>query len=145
MDRSGRSFGAKVIGADPVADVALLKMTGHQGVRPPEMTLSPPAGGERSLAIGYPGGSLQPVTSEGSFLSERHAVRSDTVYSGRSQRPAMRQLAVEMKMVPGNSGSPLLDGTGKVYGLVTEGSLDVTTAHAAPISKVLDLLKKQPI
>jgi S1-C subfamily serine protease len=109
----GKSYEAGPVGADPLNDVAILKIDA-----PPE-SLSPVEFGDssrlrvgqRALAIGNPFGlertlSVGVISSLNRPLSER--------------RGAFQQLIqIDADINPGNSGGPLLDSRGRMIGMNT--------------------------
>ncbi len=108
-DYAGTKIPAKVIGWDPVFDVALLKtemkteyvfsINSDTDYRP----------GENIFAIGSPGGLDNTITS--GIISA----------AGRRFLPIGDSLQVDVPINPGNSGGPLINSSGETIGIVFAG------------------------
>ena len=108
-DYAGTKIPAKVVGWDPVFDVALLKtelktdyifsINNEDKYRP----------GENIYAIGSPGGLDNTITS-GIISAE-----------GRRFLPIGDSLQVDVPINPGNSGGPLVNSRGEMIGIVFAG------------------------
>jgi S1-C subfamily serine protease len=102
---------ATVIGADPVCDLALLRLE-----RPPGHHLAlreePARLGELCFGLGSPLG-LYP---ESIALGVVSGV-ARTVPQQRGRRPIFKAIQTDVAINPGNSGGPLLDAAGEVLGV----------------------------
>ena len=121
VGRSG-SFVAKVVGADPKADVALLQMEGVSGL--PTVTLadsSTSTVGQEVVAIGNAlgqGGS--PTVTDGTISGLN---RSITVGGGSGGTEHLSGLIqTDAPISPGDSGGPLVNVSGQVVGMITAGA-----------------------
>jgi S1-C subfamily serine protease len=108
----GNTVEADVIGADPNADIALLRID-PEGLRLRPLPLGESAGvevGEPVAAIGSPFGEAQSL-SVGVVSAIDRSIESLTNFriSGAIQTDAA--------INPGNSGGPLVDGEGRVIGV----------------------------
>ena len=108
----GNTVEAEVVGADPNADIALLKID-PEGLRLRPLPLGESAGvevGEPVAAIGSPFGEAQSL-SVGVVSAIDRSIQSLTQFaiSGAIQTDAA--------INPGNSGGPLVDGEGRVIGV----------------------------
>jgi S1-C subfamily serine protease len=107
----GRSFTGKVLGADPLTDVAVVKVVGS---RLPVATLgnsSRVRPGEWAIAIGNPLGLDNTVTAGIiSAIQRTNAV-------GEGQR--VPYIQTDAAVNPGNSGGPLINERGQVIGINT--------------------------
>jgi S1-C subfamily serine protease len=108
----GNQVDAKIVGADPNADVALLKID-PQGLKLRPLPLGNSQGvdvGEPVAAIGSPFGERQSL-SVGVISAIDRTIESLTSFSisGAFQTDAA--------INPGNSGGPLVDGDGRVIGI----------------------------
>lgn len=105
----GRRFDAKLVGADPESDLALLKVEA-EGLRTAELRTDRAARvGEWVLALGNP-------------LGLGHAVTAGIVSGrGRSVDIATYEdfIQTDAAINPGNSGGPLVDLEGRVIGINT--------------------------
>ena len=109
----GNRVPAKILGADPNADVALLK------IDPKGLTLRPlPLGSSADVQVGAP------VAAIGSPFGERQSLSVGVVSAvDRDIQSLNGQFAIpgaiqtDAAINPGNSGGPLVDGGGKVIGI----------------------------
>jgi len=109
----GSKWTAKVVGADPQTDLAVLRIKA-----PPEALTVLPLGdssalevGQKALAIGNPFG-LEHSLSAGIISSLRKVVKA-----GATEIEDVIQ--TDAAINPGNSGGPLLDSEGRVIGINT--------------------------
>jgi serine protease Do len=112
----GREFPAKVVGADPKTDVAVIRLT-----NPPSGLVAARLGnsdslevGEWVLAIGSPLGLDQSVTA--GIISGKGKVTRNVHMSGERMR---EYIQTDAKINPGNSGGPLVNLQGEVIGINT--------------------------
>jgi 2-alkenal reductase len=109
----GNRVEAKIVGQDPNADVALLK------IDPKGLTLRPlPLGTSSSVAVG------EPVAAIGSPFGERQSLSVGVISAiDRDIQSLNGDFAIpgafqtDAAINPGNSGGPLVDGDGKVIGI----------------------------
>jgi serine protease Do len=102
-----REFSARVIGADPVTDVAVLRVAAR-GL--PTVRLGDPRGlevGDPVLAIGAPYG-LEHSATQGIVSAKGRSLPGDAV---------VPFIQTDAAVNPGNSGGPLFDGSGAVVGI----------------------------
>lgn len=104
--------GAKIVGFDPFADVALVKVDpGGLTLRPLSLgTTKDVTVGEPVAAIGSPFGEERSL-SVGVISATDRAIESLTGFSTSGA------LQTDAAINSGNSGGPLLDGSGKVLGI----------------------------
>ncbi len=105
----------EVVGTDPLLDIALLRIPFLEGrISPLELAPegSEPTPGEPAYAIGYPFG-IGKTISAGivSGVSRRVPLNTTSWLTSYIQTDAATS--------PGNSGGPLLDGCGRLLGIVT--------------------------
>ena len=103
---------AQIVGFDPFADVALLK------VEPKGFPLHPlELGNDAELEVG------EPVAAIGSPFGERRSLSVGVVSATDREVKSLTQFMIEgaiqtdASINPGNSGGPLLEGEGKVVGI----------------------------
>jgi S1-C subfamily serine protease len=108
----GNRVRAKIVGDDPFADVALLK------VDPEGLSLTPlELGLSRSIEVG------EPVAAIGSPFGERQSLSIGVISAvDRNIRSLTRfqigdAIQTDAAINPGNSGGPLLDARGRVLGI----------------------------
>jgi serine protease Do len=102
-----REFAAKVLGSDPVTDVAVLRIAA-KGL--PTVRLGDPGQlevGDPVLAIGAPFGLEQSAT-QGIVSAKGRSLPGDAV---------VPFIQTDAAVNPGNSGGPLFDGSGNVVGI----------------------------
>lgn len=130
----GRSYPARVVLFDPDRDLAVL----YAPDLPAEPLVLDPSGdrGDQAVVAGFPGG--------GSYRLEPARIR-DTVDARGPDIYHRTQVTREVfslyaTVAPGNSGGPLLDLEGEVYGVIFAKSLDdpntgyaLTADEAAPV------------
>ena len=135
----GREFKAKVIGADPLSDIAVLKIDSEEKFQPVTFGDSDKARvGDWVIAIGNPFGFGGTVTS--GIISSRNRDIGLTRYDDFIQTDA--------SINQGNSGGPLFDLNGKVIGINTaivapgsSGSIGIGFAIPSnPASNVIEQL-----
>ncbi len=108
--KSKRKVSARVVGADPKTDIALLKVSTNRDLRPLSLGDSDRLRiGDIVLAIGNPFGFSHTVTS--GIISAKGRVIGTGPYDNFLQTDAA--------IHPGNSGGPLLDVRGRVIGINT--------------------------
>jgi S1-C subfamily serine protease len=109
----GRSFKAKVLGTDPVGDLAALKLEVPEGQTVPHLQLGDSGGlrvGDEAVAIGNPFalGVLDqaPTFTVGIISALNH-----------TQGTYAECIVTDAEVNPGNSGGPLLNMAGEVVGI----------------------------
>lgn len=111
---SGKTYSARLIGADPAADLAVLKISAKQTF--PTLTLGDSASlmiGEPAIAVGNPFGFSESVSS--GIVS---AIHRDLNH--QADHSALHDLIqTDAAINPGNSGGPLLNAYGQVIGINT--------------------------
>jgi S1-C subfamily serine protease len=126
---------AKIVGFDPFADVALLK------VKPDGFDLHPlELGDDHELVVG------QPVAAIGSPFGEQHSLSVGIVSATDRSVGSLTQFQIEgaiqtdAAINPGNSGGPLLDAGARVVGInqqiETNSGANDGVGFAVPISAV---------
>ena len=102
-----REYSAKVLGADPVTDVAVLRVDAKNL---PTVHLGDPSKlyvGDPVLAIGAPFG-LEQTATQGIVSAKGRSLPGDS---------AVPFIQTDAAVNPGNSGGPLFDGQGRVVGI----------------------------
>jgi S1-C subfamily serine protease len=126
---------AKILGFDPFADVALLK------VKPDGFALHPlELGNDANLQVG------QPVAAIGSPFGEMQSLSSGIVSATDRSVKSLTQFQIEgaiqtdASINPGNSGGPLLDAGARVLGIneqiETNSGSNSGVGFAVPISAI---------
>ena len=130
---NGEKYPARVIGLDPVLDLALLRVEGKNGV--PSARFGDSSSlrvGEEVVAIGNPIGLDQTMT--------RGIVSGlNRLLPGVSDQPMIQ---TDAPINPGNSGGPLVDRCGAVVGINTFISEEAQSiGFAVPVNAVKSVLK----
>ena len=108
----GREFDAKLVGADPNNDLAVLRVESKEALPwVPPASSSDIMVGEPVIAIGNPFGLSNTVTTGVISAADRSIRTEDRVYHGFLQTDA--------SINPGNSGGPLLNAEGSLIGINT--------------------------
>ena len=126
---------AKILGFDPFADVALLK------VKPDGLALHPlELGSDADLQVG------QPVAAIGSPFGEQQSLSSGIVSATDRSVKSLTEFQIEgaiqtdASINPGNSGGPLLDAGARVLGIneqiETDSGSNSGVGFAVPISAI---------
>ena len=109
----GSKWPAKLIGADPQTDLAVIRINA-----PPDRLTVIPIGnsdalhpGQKVLAIGNPFGLERTLTS-GNIISVRKSINA-------GELEIDEVIQIDAAINPGNSGGPLLDSAGKMIGINT--------------------------
>jgi S1-C subfamily serine protease len=105
----GRKAGARVIARDPAHDLALLRLEPGDASAAPTFEVDPAPAlvtGQVVLALGHPMGAEWAVTA--GILSR--------IPRPNERRPVLR---ASVTLLPGNSGGPLVDASGRLIGINT--------------------------
>jgi S1-C subfamily serine protease len=110
---------ATVIGTDPGQDLALIRISGVNGLTAATFADSTRvAVGDRVLAIGYALGLAgSPSVTEGIISAVDRRVDTSTSTEGGATLTGLLQ--TDAAISSGNSGGPLVDAAGKVVGINT--------------------------
>ncbi|MEU2125632.1 S1C family serine protease, partial [Nocardia niwae] len=117
----GSSAPATLVGADPVSDLAVIKVSGKSGLTPIELGTSANLQvGQPVVAIGSPLGLAGTVTTGIVSSLNRPVVTSgDGSEAGAAVSPVIDAIQTDAAINPGNSGGALVDGSGKLIGINT--------------------------
>ncbi len=111
--KDGRTFIGEVVGADPVTDVAVIKIDAENLPIAPLGTTDDLSPGQWAIAIGNPLGLDNTVTA--GIISALD--RSSTQVGISDKR--VQFIQTDAAINPGNSGGPLLNASGEVIGMNT--------------------------
>ena len=130
----GRSWGADVVYFNPDLDVAVLFIPGL-GLQP--LSESRLSDGDAAVIAGYPGGGPLDLRSARVVArTSESPVFSDNIY-GESVKP--REIyVVRGRVIPGNSGGPLLTRDGQYAGIVFASSQQYERTGFALTTKTVD-------
>lgn len=135
---NGSANEATLLGGDPAFDIALLSVPAQMGPEAPPVFGSYDAleVGAPAYVLGYPLGVGKSLTS-GIISGLDRQIPLNTISW------TTRYIQTDASVSGGNSGGPLLDGCGRIVGLVTLRSSGPETenmAYALPIDAILPLL-----
>ena len=119
VNGKGRSYTAKVLGTDATDDVALLQIQGVSGLA----TVTP--GDSSKVTVGQPvlaiGNALDlqgpPTVTQGTVSALGRTITASGGAGGSETLNGLIQ--TDAPISPGNSGGPLVDGSGHVIGITT--------------------------
>ena len=136
-------YTARVLGVDPIDDVALIQIQDPTGLTP--VALGSTAGvqvGDPVVAVGNalglaPGG---PTVTDGIISAIHRALSTDTG-TGVGSEHLTGLIQTDAPINPGNSGGPLVDAAGTVIGMSTAVSTNgQNIGFAIPIDRITPLL-----
>jgi putative serine protease PepD len=112
----GRMYDATVVGTDPTADLAVVKLKGASGLKPATFADSSKVQvGDLAVAIGAPLGLSNTVT-DGIVSATGRAVATG---STQNDETVIDAIQTDAAINPGNSGGALVDAAGRVIGINT--------------------------
>ena len=113
---NGALYGAKVVGTDPTADLAVIKLDGASGLTPATFADSDKVQvGDVAVAIGAPLGLSNTVT-DGIVSATNRAVATG---STQNDATVIDAIQTDAAINPGNSGGALVNAAGEVMGINT--------------------------
>ncbi|SNY81023.1 putative serine protease PepD [Nocardia amikacinitolerans] len=121
MFSDGSSAPATLVGADPVSDLAVIKVQGKSGLTPIELgTSSNLQVGQPVIAIGSPLGLAGTVTTGiVSALNRPVSTSGEGGQNPNAPQPVIDAIQTDAAINPGNSGGALVDASGKLIGINT--------------------------
>ena len=139
--REGQDYSAKVLGEDPLTDIAVLQIDGNGLLVAPIGTSHDLVIGEWVVAIGNPYayllGNTEPTVTAGVVS----ATNRNLLPSGDQQGVYVGMIQTDAAINPGNSGGPLVNALGQVVGVnssifsTTGGSIGI--GFAIPIERAV--------
>jgi S1-C subfamily serine protease len=141
-----RTYAATVLGYDITNDIALLKLQGATNLatvtRGNSATLKI---GQPTRAIGNANGRGKLVTTTGRITGRNQTIRVQDETDDVTQLKGL--IETSARLVPGDSGGPLLDSAGRVIGIDAAGSpsfgFDATApGYAIPINRAWGIAKQ---
>lgn len=136
-DHEGREYHAKLVGADPTSDLAVLKIEPPKGRKFMALRFADPRNirlGQWTIAIGAPFSLEHSVTA---------GIVSGVQRSGVGVNLYENYIQTDASINPGNSGGPLLNTDGDVIGVndcilaPTGGNIGIAFAVSAEIAKTV--------
>jgi S1-C subfamily serine protease len=144
VESTGKSYSATVIGTDKTDDVAVLKLSGASGLTAAKYaTTGSAAVGDAVTAIGNAEGTGDLVSAVGTVTATAQSitVQGDTTDASEN---LSNLIETNADIVPGDSGGPLLDSSGRVIGMDTAASAGTqqTVGYAIPIAEALTIARQ---
>ena len=140
---------AYLVDYDAEKDVAVLRLAEATDKRVPLLLKEPSEDslGSEAYAVGYPLAADITVQAVNSFSQKDATVTTGSISRFLTESGTGRKLIqTDASLSGGNSGGPLIDGSGAVIGVNTAGSnLDQNLFYAVSVSEVLPLLQKNSI
>lgn len=132
----------KVIGSDPLNDVAFLKISNVSNLTPVELGNSSSVRvGQQVVAIGNSLGQYQNTVTSGIISGTGRPVSAQSS-NGGSVESLTDLLQTDAAINPGNSGGPLLNMAGQVIGMNTAVAADAQgIGFAIPVNGLKGVLK----
>ncbi len=144
---AGAQYQATVIGVDPTDDVALIQMSGASGLKTvPLGDSSSVAVGDSIVALGNAlGRGGTPAVTPGVVSAVNRTITVSDPGGGNSQTLS-GLIEVQARIQAGDSGGPIVDGSGHVVGMTTAGSARVRRAgaigYAIPTSSAVTIAQQ---
>lgn len=140
---TGRTYQARYVGGDAVADVAVIQLEDASGLTPVDLSGDAAQVGDTITSVGDAGGDGGALTAAPGTVS---ALGQDiTVQATDGSSAELTDLIrMDAYVVPGDSGGAVLDGDGEVVGMnvaASSGSRQVT-GYAIPIATVSSIVDR---
>jgi S1-C subfamily serine protease len=150
IPQTGRSYSVTVLGYDISADTALLKLRGASGVQTVTTgNSSSVRTGQTVRAVGNAGGTGVLTTVRGTVTGVGKTITASDDQGGSETLNGL--IETNAALHPGDSGGPLLDGSGHVIGMNTATSRpgggffytsSTSDSYSIPIAKALTIVKQ---
>lgn len=133
----------KIIGTDPLNDLAFLKISGAKNLKPATLGDSKTIRiGQGVVAIGNALGQYQNTVTSGIVSGLGRPVMASTDGSGRNAENLSDLIQTDAAINSGNSGGPLLNLQGQVIGINTAVASDAQSiGFAIPVGATKGMLK----
>jgi S1-C subfamily serine protease len=132
----GKQYTARLIGADPETDVAVVKVDGEQFAVAPLGSAAGLKVGFLAIAVGSPLGLAGgPSVSVGVISALGRQVDS------KSGPPLLDMIQTDAPIAPGSSGGALLDGSGAVIGITTAIAVSDIGAEGLGFATPIDIAR----
>jgi len=120
---SGKTYEATVVGYDPSHDIAVLQLQGASGLATAKLGDSSKLSvGDPVLGIGNAGGiGGTPTPAGGEITALDQSVTAGDELGGQTERLS-GLIQTDAAIQPGDSGGALVDGQGRVVGMITAGT-----------------------
>lgn len=121
---TGRTYRATVVGTDPTQDVAVLQLSGANGLTPIRLgSATSVAVGDAVVAIGNAGGAGgAPAVVTGTVRATDQTITASDM-GGANPETLSGLIQTDAPIQPGDSGGPLVTTAGRVIGMDTAASV----------------------
>ena len=120
---TGRAYAATVVGTDPSADIAVLRLGNASGLAVAALGDSSTVHiGDAVIGVGNAGGTGTPTNAPGSVVDLNQTVTA-TDQNGTNAETLNNLIQISSNLQPGESGGPLFDAAGKVIGIDSIGNI----------------------
>jgi len=149
VDGSGTVYSGKVVGDDPVNDIAVVKMEGASGLKTADFGDSSTVTiGDRIFVIGNAlGKGGVPAITSGTIADLNQTITASDPTGVSETLSGLIQIAAEIQS--GDSGGPLVDSGGQIIGMDTAGQVGGATGQdtsevgfAIPIDSALTIARQ---
>jgi S1-C subfamily serine protease len=147
VPQTGRRYTARVVGYAIGADVAVLKLANASGLTTVSLGSSASLRrGQAVTAVGNAGGTGALVTASGTIEALGRGITVNDDSGGSVRLSGLIQTDADLR--PGDSGGPLLDGSGRVIGMDTAASSGAAIrsganeGYAIPIDKAVAIVRQ---
>lgn len=150
---NGRTYIATVVGYDRTEDIAVLQLTGANGLTTVHTTTTAVKSGAAVVGIGNAGGTGgTPSYAGGAITATERTITASSDADGSSER-LTGLLATDADIQAGDSGGPLVNTSGQVVGMDTaassgyqfsgagEGAATSAHGYAIPITTALTIAR----
>jgi S1-C subfamily serine protease len=144
-------YPARVVGWDPVDDVALLQLEGASGLKTvPVGNSNSVKVGEQVVALGNAGGQGgTPAVTQGRITGLNKTITASDTGSGTSET-LRNMLQIDALIQPGDSGGPLANAAGQVIGMNTAANTQNfgpgnLMGYSIPIDRALALVHQMAL
>lgn len=151
VNGQGPMYPVDVVGLDVAADVAVLRLQTASGLTPAVIgDASSLSVGDRVIAVGNALGQGGALTASQGVVTGLDVSVTASDASGANSETLSGLIQVEASIVPGDSGGPLIDASGKVVGVDTAASstrrlwssTDQTVGFAIPIDTAMSIVHR---
>lgn len=135
----------KILGTDPLNDLAFLKINGVNSLTAAELGDSTTVRvGQEVIAIGNSLGQYQNTVTSGIISGTGRPILASDLEGARSSADSLVDLLqTDAAINPGNSGGPLLNASGQVIGINTAVAADAQgIGFAIPVNAAKGMLKQ---
>jgi S1-C subfamily serine protease len=145
VPQSKHKYTAQVVGYDIADDIALLKLDGASGLATATRGNSSKLRiGQTTTAVGNANGGGKLVVTTGKITGLGRSITVSDDQGGASRLTGLIQTSA--RLVPGDSGGPLLDASGRVIGVDAAGSagyaVSASDGYAIPINRAMALVRQ---